>query len=71
LVVPVYDGRYGAFDPKDIAGSLARLPLYESGNVEIPEGSGAVVAYAAATSKYNQVWRLAFYIQWVVVVADS
>ncbi|KAJ2915574.1 hypothetical protein MD484_g4826, partial [Candolleomyces efflorescens] len=69
--VPVYDGRCGAFNPEDIAGSLARLPLYRSGDVEIPEGSGAVIAYAAATSKYNSLWRLTFYIQWVVVVADD
>jgi hypothetical protein len=37
---------------------------------EIPEGTGVVVGYSSATSKWASVWRLTFYIQWVVVIAD-
>ncbi|KAJ2918802.1 hypothetical protein MD484_g1635, partial [Candolleomyces efflorescens] len=68
--VPVYDGCDEAFDPSDISGSLARLPPYPLADGEIPEGSGVVVGYSSSASKWASVWRLTFYIQWVVVIAD-
>ncbi|KAJ2934230.1 hypothetical protein H1R20_g2862, partial [Candolleomyces eurysporus] len=67
--IPVYDGRNQAFEPEDIAGSLARLPKFVSDDGEIPEGSGVVVGYCAATSKFLSIWKLTLYIQWIVVVA--
>ncbi|KAJ2924205.1 hypothetical protein H1R20_g12886, partial [Candolleomyces eurysporus] len=68
--VPVYDGRSKAFDPNDIAGSLARLPDYEMPLGKIPEGTGVVAGYTASTSKFLSVWKLTFNIMWVVVIAD-
>ncbi|KAJ2933503.1 hypothetical protein H1R20_g3597, partial [Candolleomyces eurysporus] len=68
--VPVYNGRSKAFDPNDIAGSLAHLPDYEMPSGEIPEGTGVVAGYTASTSKFLSVWKLTFNIMWVVVIAD-
>ncbi|KAJ2924232.1 hypothetical protein H1R20_g12862, partial [Candolleomyces eurysporus] len=68
--VPVYDGRNEAFDPNDVAGSLAHLPDYASSDGELPEGTGVVVGYTAATSKFLSIWKLTFNIMWVVVIAD-
>ncbi|KAJ2911779.1 hypothetical protein MD484_g8635, partial [Candolleomyces efflorescens] len=68
--IPVYDGRDEAYDPEDIEGSLARLPKYICEDGEIPEGTGVVVGYSSATSKWASVWRLTFYIQFIVVIAD-
>ncbi|KAJ2921955.1 hypothetical protein H1R20_g15137, partial [Candolleomyces eurysporus] len=67
--VPVYDGRGGCFNPSDVAGSLSSLPKFETDDGEVPEGSGVVVGYGAATSKFNSTWKLTFYIQWIVVLA--
>ncbi|RXW16846.1 hypothetical protein EST38_g9007 [Candolleomyces aberdarensis] len=68
--VPIYDGRDKAFDPNDIVGSLARLPKYPTTNGEIPEGTGVVVGYCAATSKFMSLWKLTFNVMWIVVIAD-
>ncbi|KAJ2934227.1 hypothetical protein H1R20_g2867, partial [Candolleomyces eurysporus] len=64
------DSAYGFTDLLNVAESLAGMARYKSDDGEIPEGTGAVIGYSAATSKFMSSWKLTFYVQWIVVIAD-
>jgi hypothetical protein len=67
-LVPIFDGRNMVFDPENLGASLATLPKWPT-NETINRGAGIVAGYMTQASRYQLIWKITYYIQWIVVIA--